>query len=414
MAPSCPSLTGPGPPRSAAGGLLCPGPGLRSASSTRNPNSAGRAPHSHPTKAPFRRRRARAQPPAPPTRGRWGRPRASGPLPQSGCPGRRAHNRRHPGIRGSGAGPATGSQRRGAKGRRPKPRAPATTGKPSTGTEPGGAAHSPGRPPALAADAAPELRASPAARLGCPGAPSSLPGVGELRLAEKRPSSPVPDAQSRGSDEKAKKDAEKGTPPGLGLATSRSPPEVPSSHRHPAGKGHSERPGRGGRAGGGVLGSRVPGLTSEKARSTRRRTPVSSQCLPAAATPAPLLSAPWPGQPDECSASAPPLAHASRPAPRGSAPRRPRGGGGGGRAAGAELAAARGAPAGPAPDPTKRPAEGCRESGAGGSRGRHASGVGEGGEPQTDAVLGPRRSRPFAARRRRRREGTLSATPLLA
>ncbi|KAJ8778398.1 hypothetical protein J1605_013585 [Eschrichtius robustus] len=239
VAPSCPSLTGPGPPRSAAGGLLCPGPGLRSASSTRNPNSAGRAPHSHPTKAPFRRRRARAQPPAPPTRGRWGRPRASGLLPQSGCPGRRAHNRRHPGIRGSGAGPATGSQRRGAKGRRPKPRAPATTGKPSTGTEPGGAAHSPGRPPALAADAAPELLASPAARLGCPGAPSSLPGVGELRLAEKRSSSPVPDAQSRGSDEKAKKDAEKGTPPGLGLATSRSPPEVPSSHRHPAGKGHT-------------------------------------------------------------------------------------------------------------------------------------------------------------------------------
>lgn len=120
---------------------------------------------------------------------------------------------------------------------------------------PGGAARSPGRPPALAADAAPELRSSPAARLSCPGAPSSLPGVGELRLAEKRPSSPVPDAQSRGSDEKAKKDAEKGTPPGLGLATSRSPPEVPSSHRHPAGKGHSERPGRGGRARGASWGA---------------------------------------------------------------------------------------------------------------------------------------------------------------
>lgn len=173
--------------------------------------------------------------------------------------------------------------------------------------------------------------------------------------------------------------------------------------------------GRGAVAGlGGVLGSRVPGLTSEKARSTRRRTPVSSQCLPAAATPAPLLSAPWPGQPDERSASAPPLAHASRPAPLRLHPRRPRGGGGGGRAAGAELAAARGAPAGPAPGPTKRPAEGCRESGAGESRGRHASGVGERGEPQTDSVLGPRRSRPFPAWRRRRREGTLSATPLLA
>lgn len=79
MAPSCPSLTAPGPPRAQAGGLLGPEPGLRVASSSRNPTTAGRAPHSHPTEAPFRRRRERAQSPAPPTRdlrGLWDRRRA--------------------------------------------------------------------------------------------------------------------------------------------------------------------------------------------------------------------------------------------------------------------------------------------------------------------------------------------------
>lgn len=45
VAPSGPYVTVPGPPRGQAGGLCCPGPGLRAASTSRNPNSAGRAPH---------------------------------------------------------------------------------------------------------------------------------------------------------------------------------------------------------------------------------------------------------------------------------------------------------------------------------------------------------------------------------
>ncbi|KAK2492680.1 hypothetical protein MC885_007018, partial [Smutsia gigantea] len=51
-----------------AGGPLYPVSGLRAANTSRSPNSAGRAPNSHPTEAPFWRRRAPAQFPATPTR----------------------------------------------------------------------------------------------------------------------------------------------------------------------------------------------------------------------------------------------------------------------------------------------------------------------------------------------------------
>ena len=52
MAPSCPSLTAPRPPRAQAGGLLGPESGLRVASSSRNPNTAGRAPTLIPPRPP--------------------------------------------------------------------------------------------------------------------------------------------------------------------------------------------------------------------------------------------------------------------------------------------------------------------------------------------------------------------------
>ncbi|XP_044930514.1 putative uncharacterized protein FRMD6-AS1 [Mustela putorius furo] len=114
---------------------------------------------------------------------------------------------------------------------------------------------------------------------------------GRALPVERRPSSPVPDAQSRRSKKKAKKDAEKETLLWLGLSTRRNLPKVPSSRRR-------RRP---------------------KARSTRRRTLVSTPGPPACTAPARLFSAPLPWQPDERSVSAPPPAHASRPAPRGSA-----------------------------------------------------------------------------------------------
>lgn len=133
-------------------------------------------------------------------------------------------------------------------GRRRPPRSPEIGGTQRSGDP--GAAHGaqgrsaqPGRPPALAAEAAPELRASPAAGLGCPGAPSSRRGVGELRLAEKRPARPVPDAQNQGGEEQKKKDAERGALAVPGLATLETLPK-PSNHLRPAGRGHSERHGR--------------------------------------------------------------------------------------------------------------------------------------------------------------------------
>ena len=123
--------------------------------------------------------------------------------------------------------------------------------------------------------------------------------------------------------------------------------------------------------------SRVPGSCSYLGEGPQHRASDYSQLsLPSCRRRAcPTLSAPCPRQPDERSASAPPTPPA--PPPEAPPPARP-------EVAGAvakqqqqsvELATARGAPAGPAPGPTKRPAEGCRESEAGESRARHASGV---------------------------------------
>ena len=186
MAPSCPSLTAPGPPRAQAGGLLGPEPGLRVASSSRNPTTAGRAPHSHPTEAPFRRRRERAQSPAPPTRdlGDCGTDAALKSPPAAGLPGP---------ARAQQAAPRN-------SGLKSWPRRPGTAtgrdGQASPARPPGSRARAPipGSQPAVPAGLPPRRRGCPrlcaflAARLDCPEAPSSLPGVGELRLAEKRPS----------------------------------------------------------------------------------------------------------------------------------------------------------------------------------------------------------------------------------
>ncbi|XP_059039412.1 putative uncharacterized protein FRMD6-AS1 [Mustela lutreola] len=83
-----------------------------------------------------------------------------------------------------------------------------------------------------------------------PRGPVLPPRCGRALPVERRPSSPVPDAQSGRSKKKAKKDAEKETLLWLGLSTRRNLPKVPSSRRRrrPAGRGHSGQPGRRGRA----------------------------------------------------------------------------------------------------------------------------------------------------------------------
>lgn len=137
MTPSCLYLTVPAHPRGEAGGLLCPGPGLRAACSSRNPNSTGRAPHSHPTEAPFWRRRAPTQFPALGTRhfqGRWGRCCARVPSRSLAARPQGAHNRRQarlPGMQGSWAVSRAPSQLRGATDRRPQNSSLGITGEPS-------------------------------------------------------------------------------------------------------------------------------------------------------------------------------------------------------------------------------------------------------------------------------------------
>lgn len=123
---------------------------------------------------------------------------------------------------------------------------------------------------------------------------------------------------------------------------------------------------------------RAPAHTSQKARSTRRRTLPRSSSLPACAAPARLLSAPLPRQLVERSASAPPPRPRLPPRPQRLRPHaRPEVAGvaAGPREQSALLSAARGAPVGPAPDPTKRPAEGCRDTKVGANGGSHPSRV---------------------------------------
>lgn len=216
VAPSGPYLTVPGPPPGQVGGLLCPGPGLHAASTSRNPNSAGRAPHSHPTEAPFWRRRAPAQSPAPrpDTSGTVGQTPRSGPFPQPGCraPARAQQAARHPGMQGSGAGPGAPSKARAMGRNRQAPpeqgagnHRGAERGTVSPGRSP--QPRSASRPRRTGGHGAPRL---PRCRARLPRGPVLPPRCGRALPVERRPSSPVPDAQSRGS-KKAKKDAEKGT-----------------------------------------------------------------------------------------------------------------------------------------------------------------------------------------------------------
>lgn len=207
-------------------GLLCLGPGLRAACSSRNPNSAGRAPHSHPTEAPFWRRRAPTQFPAPWTRhfqGRWGRrwarvpSRIPAPRPQS------AHNRRqarHPGMQGSWACPGAPSQVRGATDGHPQNSLPGIT------REPNVALRARRRSPQPRPASRPRYTGGPGApRL--PRCPVLPPQRGRTLTRRRRPTRPVPGAQHRGSEEKAKKDAEKESQISLELATFPKPSQSP-------------------------------------------------------------------------------------------------------------------------------------------------------------------------------------------
>lgn len=196
MAPSCPSLTAPGPPRAQAGGSPRPGAGPARRQLLQEPNYCRPRPplpsHRGPLPASPRASSVSGSPDQGLT-GTVGQTPRSSPLPQPGCPGRRAHNRRHPGIRDSRAGPAARAQQRGVTGRRPQPDHPgAEREHRSRGRSPQSRPASP-----LAAEAA---RGS---------APSSLPGSAAPRprppfLAwassdsprSDLPSSPVPDAQS--------------------------------------------------------------------------------------------------------------------------------------------------------------------------------------------------------------------------
>lgn len=151
-----------------------------------------------------------------------------------------------------------------------------------------------------------------------PRGPVLPPRCGRARLVERRPSSPVPDAQSRRSKKKAKKDAEE-TLLWLGLSTRRNLPKVPSSRRRrrPAGRGHSRQPGRRGRARGPLGGPQAPSSRSYLAESPEHpasdsRQHPSPSCLHRAS---PALLSP--------SALAARRALRVRPAPRPRLPPRP-------------------------------------------------------------------------------------------
>lgn len=168
------------------------------------------------------------------------------------------------------------------------------------------------------------------------------------------------------------------------LRLSRNPPKAPSSRRRrrrrPAGRGHSGRPGRGGRAKGRVGRPPSAGLLlvpRRKVWSTRRWTQISALSLPVCAAPAPLHSAPRPGQLGERSRRPRPPPPPPSPPPEAPPPRPTEVAGEASEPGeqSSEIATARGVLAGPAPDPTKRLAEGCLESGSGESGGNHHSRV---------------------------------------
>lgn len=304
------------------------------------------------------------------------------------------------------AGPAARAQQRGVTGRRPQP------------DHPGGAARSGSQPQSRPASPSPQrlprLCTFLVARLGCPEAPFSLPAWASSDSPEATflpVRCPTPSAEKA----RRRKTREKGTPPGLGLATSRSPPEVPSAAAtlRPAGRGQNERRGRGGRSWRSARRSPgAPGSCSYRGEGPQHRASDYSQlspCLLCAApallsalalgsqtsaprpprpTPRPAPEAPPPARPEVAGAVAKPLQQSlgSRPhverlqAPPRAQPRVPRRGAASQRREKAELAATPGS-----------------------WGGRRAA--------KMDAMLGPQPSRLFPAKRRRRREGTLSAPP---
>lgn len=300
-----------------------------------------------------------------------------------------------------------GTQEFAAQGLHPKPghsdgtrRAGApNTGRrrpPSAGTEPGGTARSPSWPPALAAEPAPELRASLAGRLGCPGAPSSHPGVGELRLAEKLPSRPVPDARSEGTRRRRRKTQRRGHCLGCGSRLSETLPKpgpAAAAATRPAGGTVSGR-GAVARLGGGLGEPQGPGSRSYLGESPEHQVSDSRQLsVPSCRCRAcPTVLSP--------SVRVAGLALHIRPAPRPRLsprplrllPPPPRGSGGGGRAAEAQH---------PAPSRTWsscRPRPGPNQASSGGVQrvpgGRKLS-IPRLRVLHKDAVLEPRRSKSF-------------------
>lgn len=214
---------------------------------------------------------------------------------------------------------------------------------------------SPGRRNAEPGPLAPRL---PRGR-GCLGAPASRPSVGELQLAERRPARPVPDAQS---PVRKKKDAESRKARNRTL-------DQQGAQRRP-GRAVPER-GPAGRR----LHPRVPPKSPEP--GVRLRIGV---CYSGAE---PTRSSQLSRCRQTHTAAAPPPAHAFRSAPSSSRPRpardtpslpeapphleleaetkqrkKQRAGVGGGGDRGCTWSAALPVPPRPAPDPTKRPAEG--------------------------------------------------------
>lgn len=296
----------------------------------------------------------------------------SGPFPQPGSRAARpqgAHNRRqapHPGMQGSRVGPGTQSERRGATDRRPQNRAP---GSRARRIEPRGAASSPaGLPPSPPRQPGPRRLPRCPARL--PRGPVLPPRSKRALTRRRRPTGPVPDAQGRGSEKTTKKAAEKGTLLSLDLATFLKPSQSPVQPPPPLGRqgaqraAGAQRPGEG--AGWEAPRRWVPARTLKKSLEHRALDPHrrSVPSCPRRACPAPLSPSAWEARGALRVGPAPrprlppcPLKPRLLPRPEvageATEPREPS----------AETATARAAPADPAPDPTKRPAEGCRESG---------------------------------------------------
>lgn len=264
MAPSYAYLTVPGHPTGEGSGL-CLGPGLRGAGSSRNPNSTGRAPHSHPIEAPFWRRRARLNLRLP----GLGTSRDDGAdaelrsLPTAWLPGLQARTTggRHgpqecraqrlaPAPRHRDGARRTGVPRTGLQG---------PPGSPARRTEPEGATRSPGRPPALATQAAPELRASRAAPGLRPPAPAWASSDSREETYPPGTRRPEPRDRVEGKERRGE-----GVAAFAGaLRLSRNPPKTPSiRRRRPASRGHSGRPGRSGPARGGLGDPQTPAVCS--------------------------------------------------------------------------------------------------------------------------------------------------------